>query len=229
MTEKISALIDLEVNEQEHDEILERLCGEEYLQTQWHKYHFIRCAIQGNCTPSQIHEFATLSNKGKTEEMDFAANPEKELRKSLKVPWFKKPRVPMWTTGMGFGAAVSVVIVFGLIYFDRTQLDSQGILTEPVVPISVPTQITLIDSESPLKWEFDSRSNSDSNHLASIQIEESMNSQAEQISVLTNDETPSLNPSEDHLNQTLLTHGDSSNLTGVSGLATYAKIISYSR
>ena len=227
MTEKISALIDLEINEQEHDKILERLCCEEHLQTQWHKYHFIRSAIQGNCTPSQIYEFATINYKGETNNNEVAATPVKESRKFFDIPWIKKPRVPNWVTGMRLGTAVSAAIVVGLIYFDRTQLDSPGTLPESVVPPDIPTQIALIDSESPLKWAFDTSSNSNVTKLASVQTEKSINSQAEQVTIPTGNDTPTSNPSEAHLNQTLLTHGDSFNLTGVSGLSTYAKIISY--
>lgn len=115
MTESISAMVDGEIDEEIHSELLEELCRDPALKQRWQRYHLIRSAIRGECDSTLVRsEYADRSERARPGEQQTV----KPLRTRVKFSGFFGRLLAgrlNWAGGLGLAAGLSAVAAVGFI------------------------------------------------------------------------------------------------------------------
>ena len=115
MTENISALVDGEIDEEIHSELLEDLCQDPSLQQRWQRYHLIRSAIRGECSSSLLRNVYAGDGEG---ARSIETSPDKpHLERQIFPELFDRifPGRLNWAGGLGLAAGLSAIAAVGFI------------------------------------------------------------------------------------------------------------------
>jgi len=150
MSEEISALIDDEIDLQQHAELVDQLCMNSDLQDRWRRYQVIRSAIRGEC----VHSYFSSVYIHGHETPEFI-EPTAELQpkpvEGLISQWLRT-RWSNWFGGFGLAAGLTAAAAVGFI--SNSLLDVQ--LNQPntdyvesaVIETSTTQWITLANRNS---------------------------------------------------------------------------------
>lgn len=123
MSENISALIDNEVDQEQHTNLIDELCQDSELKDRWERYHLIRSAIRGECTraymrsiyrPHEMQKFPVDLPVAASAYPSSIATSIKNRLQQYRSSWIG-----------GFGLAVSLSAAVALGFFSSSLVDIQ--------------------------------------------------------------------------------------------------------
>ncbi len=123
MSENISALIDKEVDDNQHTALLDELCKDPVLKDRWEHYQLIRSAIRGDCTRAYLR-----SIYGTREQHNSVADftvPETVRHASITAAITNRFRQfrASWVGGFGLAAGLSAAVALG--FFSSSLINVQ--------------------------------------------------------------------------------------------------------
>ena len=130
MHEKISALLDNELDRSEQDEVLKAVSGDVHLSAAWQRYHLIRAAIRSESivlVRNLPNRMACVLSEGSGQARHRSAS----------------PKAAYWVPGLALAASITGLVGFSL-------LDTLS-GTEPGKPSSKDTRI--VQAEQRTTWE----------------------------------------------------------------------------
>lgn len=182
MREKISALLDEELEQHEWDSALGEIGRDSDLEQTWQRYHLIRAAFRKESIYHQSDLAQKVANRiaDEPEAGEPAMEPAVGREQETVVPL--KRRQQRWLPALAMAASVAAVAVLGFSYWQPGS---------PTAGTELAANTSFIVNERATKWDV---------------------------------ESPEL---ENTLNGFLVEHGEFTALSGMNGLITYAKFVSY--
>jgi sigma-E factor negative regulatory protein RseA len=171
MQEKLSALVDGELDDHEIERVVRRVGEDDALAGTWQRYHLIRAALRNE----SIHFRPGLAHR-------ISEAVEAEAPTAAAAPPARQITAPGWLGGMALAASLAVVAI-GVMLAMRSAQDP---VTGPLADVT-----RLAAAERATRWDG---------------------------------ADPEL---EDTLNAFLVEHGEFTTASGMNGLISYAKFVSY--
>ena len=158
MSEKISALIDEELQGAEHAHAVEQLCQDSALKERWERYHVIRSALRGECTPMYLRSVYERTDEAPRAAPSAATlSGHRQRQNRTADSWFRS-LWPNWLSGYGLAASLTAAVFVG--FLSGSLIDLR--FGEPDRSTGV---ATVISQSVPVQWIADAdaaRSNSQS-------------------------------------------------------------------
>ena len=148
MSENISALIDEELEGAEHARAVEQLCQDPALKERWERYHVIRSALRGECTPMYLRSVYERTDEAPRVAPSAATlSGRRQSQNRTAESWFRS-LWPNWMSGYGLAASLTAAVFVG--FLSGSIIDLR--FGEPVQSTGV---ATVISQSVPVQWLAD--------------------------------------------------------------------------